>query len=58
MFAKNAGPGNVPSPRLLPEVRYTECGRIEVTHCVLCRDVWNVMDISVVSCAILSFYFK
>merc|ERR550517_1104478 len=22
------------------------------------RDVWNVMDISVVSCAILSFYFK
>ena len=22
------------------------------------RDIWNVMDISVVSCAILSFYFK
>lgn len=22
------------------------------------RDVWNVMDICVVSCAILSFYFK
>ena len=22
------------------------------------RDIWNVMDISVVSCALLSFYFK
>ena len=22
------------------------------------RDIWNVMDISVVSCALLSFYYK
>ena len=57
MYAENAGPRHVPPPGLVLEVIIIIVG-LKVMKSVLCRDVWNVMDISVVSCAILSFYVK
>ena len=57
MYAENAGPRHVPPPGLVLKVIIIIVG-LKVMKSVLCRDVWNVMDISVVSCAILSFYFK
>ena len=60
VFPKNVGSWNVFASWILSEVNNTIHYKSGVTILKLffIRDVWNCMDILVVSCAILSFYFK